>query len=134
MLRFIFAARLLGTVIFKLREFRYFWPSFSLNSLQLLSGLYFFSLSAAVFLKITTMQHRRTDRAMTHGYSPASHCEDKGSVPAHMGFVVDTKVMSHIFLGVLPFSTGNIIATVIHAISFIYHRRCIISATETVVN
>jgi len=25
-----------------------------------------------------TMQHRPMDRAMTHGYSPASHCGDTG--------------------------------------------------------
>lgn len=80
-----------------------------------------------------TMQHRPMDRAMTHGYSPASHCGDTGSVPAHMGFVADTMLMRHIFLGVLRFSTGSITATEMHAISLIYHRRYIISAIDTVV-
>jgi hypothetical protein len=81
-----------------------------------------------------TIQHRPMDPTMTHGYSPASHCGDTGSVPAHMGYVVDTMVMRHIFLGVLRFSTDSIIATVIHATSFMYHRRYIISASDTVVN
>lgn len=81
-----------------------------------------------------TMQHRPMDRAMTHGYSPASHCGDTGSVPAHMGFAVVTMVMRHIFLGVLRISISNIIATVIHAISLINHRHYIISAIDTVVS
>jgi hypothetical protein len=81
-----------------------------------------------------TMQHRPMDRAMTHGYSPASHCGDTGSVPAHIGFVVVTMVMRHIFLGLHRFSTGSIIATEIHAILFIYHRCYIISASDTVPN
>lgn len=79
-------------------------------------------------------QHTPMYRDMTHGYSPASHCGDTGSIPAHMGFVVDTMIMRHIFLGVLRFPTGSITATEIHAISFIYHRRYIISAIDTVVN
>lgn len=68
---------------------------------------------------------------MTHGYSPASQRGETGSDPANTGCVVDLMEMRHIFLGVLQFSIYNIIATVIHAISFIYHGRNINSVIDT---
>jgi hypothetical protein len=50
-----------------------------------------------------------------------------------VGFVVDNAALEKVFLRVLHFSLASIIPPMLHTHSLIYHRRCFISAIQSVV-
>jgi hypothetical protein len=53
--------------------------------------------------------------------------------PMYVGFVVDGPELGQVLLQVLRLYTESIIPPVLHTHPFVYHRRCIFSATGSVV-
>jgi len=53
--------------------------------------------------------------------------------PVYVVFVVDRVIVGQVFIRAFRFSTVSIITPVLHAHSFTYHRRYMISATDRVV-
>jgi hypothetical protein len=57
-----------------------------------------------------------------------------GTISVHVGFMVDNVALGQVFLSVLLFSSVSVIPPMLHTHSFIYCRRCVTLAIDSVVN